>query len=182
MSGVEMTEEKRTARAQGSQGIGEEGMASANLEPRFQETPPEVNELARRLIDAAVEVHRYLGPGYPESIYENALVIEFGLRGIAFQRQAGFRVDYKGQEVGEGRMDLLVERVLVVELKAVDRLTDVPIAQALSYLKTTGLPLALLINFDVPVLMRGVKRVVLNRSTSPANGFMAAREPHGEKA
>jgi GxxExxY protein len=161
-----MMEEKRTARARGTQGTGDDGTSFFKRETRFQETPPEVNELARRVIDAAVEVHRHLGPGYSESVYENALAIELGLRGISFQRQAGFSVDYKGHEVGEGRMDLLVERLVVVELKAVDRFTEVHLSQALSYLKATALPLALLINFDVPVLMRGVKRVVLNR---PAN-------------
>jgi GxxExxY protein len=76
-----------------------------------------VNVVARRLIEAAVEVHRYLGPGYAESVYENALAVELGLRGIPFERQAGFRVDYKRRQVGEGRIDLLVEGVLVVELK-----------------------------------------------------------------
>src|SRR4051812_26556053 len=121
-------------------------MASPTPEPRFRETPQEANILARRVIDAAVEVHRHLGPGYGESGYENALVVELGLRGIAFQRQAGVSVDDKGHEVGEGRMDLLVERLLLVELKAVDRFTAIHVSQTLSYLKITGLPLALLIN------------------------------------
>ena len=82
---------------------------------------------------------------------------------MLFERQAGFRVDYKGHEVGEGRMDLLIDRSLIVELKAVDRFTEVHVSQTLGYLKATGHPLALLINFNVPVLMRGVKRIVLNR-------------------
>lgn len=157
-------------------------MALSKPEPEFQETPHEVNALARRVIDAAVEVHRHLGPGYAESVYENALVIELDLRGIAFQRQAGFSVAYKGHQVGEGRMDLFVERLLVVELKAVDRVTEIHVSQAISYLKATGLPLALLINFDVPVLMRGVRRVVLNRPTSYENEGMVTKEPQGEQA
>lgn len=179
--GIGMTEEKRTARARGTQGTGDDRADSPKHEPRFWETPPEVNDLARRVIDAAVEVHRHLGPGYSESVYENALAIELGLRGISFQRQAGFSVDYKGQEVGEGRMDLLVERLLIVELKAVDRFTEVHVSQALSYLKATGFPLALLINFDVPVLMRGVKRVVLNRPTNHDDGGIAPRAPQGKE-
>ncbi|KYG02598.1 hypothetical protein BE21_54735 [Sorangium cellulosum] len=150
--------------------MGGDGANALKREFRFREPPPEVNELARRVIDAAIEVHRHLGPGYSESVYEKALVIELGLRGISFQPQAGFSVDYKGHEVGEGRMDLLVERLLVVELKAVDRFTDVHISQVLSYLKITALPLALLINFNVPVLMRGVKRVVLNHPTNHDGG------------
>ena len=135
---IGMTEEKRTARARGTQGAGDEGVDFPKHETRFRETPPEVNNLARRVIDAAVEVHRHPGPGYSESVYENALVLVLGLRGISFQRQAGFSVDYKGHEVGEGRMDLLIERLLIVELKAVDRFTDVNVSQALSYLKATG--------------------------------------------
>jgi GxxExxY protein len=154
-----MTEEERTARAQGTQGVGKEEADAL----RFQEPPPHVNDIARQVIEAAVEVHRHLGPGYAESVYENALAIELGLRGIPFERQAGFRVDYKGHEVGEGRMDLLIDRILVVELKAVDRFTEVHVSQALAYLKATGHSLALLVNFNVPVLMRGVKRIVLNR-------------------
>ncbi|WP_437598558.1 GxxExxY protein [Sorangium sp. So ce590] len=175
-----MTEEKTTARAPGAQGAGENGANFPKRETRFREPPPEVNELARRVIDAAVEVHRHLGPGYSESVYEKALVIELGFRGISFQRQAGFSVDYKGHEVGEGRMDLLVEHVLVVELKAVERLTDVHVSQALSYLKATALPLALLINFDVPVLMRGVKRIVLNRPANHDEGI-ASSGPQGRQ-
>jgi GxxExxY protein len=134
---------------------------------RFLETPPEVNRLARRVIDAAVEVHRHLGPGYAESVYENALAMELAAREISFERQAGFTVEYKGQRVGEGRIDLLVEGTLVVELKAVEQLTEIHTSQAVSYLKATGLPLALLINFDVPLLMRGVKRVVRNQPPTP---------------
>ena len=152
----------KTARAQEAQGTEDEGAVSSNHVQRFRETPQEVNDTARRLVEAAVEVHRHLGPGYVESVYEQALAVELGLRGVSFERQAAFRVDYKGHDVGEGRMDFLVERCLIVELKAIERITDVHVAQALSYLKATGLPLALLINFNVPVLLRGLKRVVLN--------------------
>jgi GxxExxY protein len=173
---------KRTARAQGTQGSRDDLAVSPESAPEFPETPPEVNLLARRVIDAAVEVHRHLGPGYAESVYENALAIELGLRGISFQRQAGFNVSYKGHEVGEGRMDMLVDRSLVVELKAVDRLTEVHFSQAISYLKASGLPLALLINFDVPVLMRGVRRVVLNRPQGQSHGEGAMSETRGEQA
>ena len=150
-------------------------------DPRFGDTPAEVNDAARRVVDAAVEVHRHLGPGYVESVYENALVVELGLRGIRFERQVAFRVEYKGHEVGEGRMDLLVERCVVVELKAVDRFTDVHVAQALSYLKATGHPLALLINFKVPVLLRGVKRLVRNRASIQVEGAAMAPEPRGDQ-
>ena len=140
-----------------------------------------MNDAARRVIEAAVEVHRHLGPGYVESVYEKALAVELGLRGIPFEHQVAFRVEYKGYEVGEGRMDLLVERRLVVELKAVDRFTEVHVAQALSYLKATGNPLALLINFNVPVLLRGVKRIVRNRRSIHAPETATVPESHGEQ-
>jgi GxxExxY protein len=116
---------------------------------------------ASRVIGAAIEVHRTLGPGYLESVYEEALAVELALRGICFQRQVAFALSYKGQAIGEGRLDLLVEDVLIVELKAVEELSAVHIAQALSYLKATGHHLALLINFNVPMLTSGLKRVVL---------------------
>ena len=157
-----MKEGERAARAQGTQGIGDD-IAAAEPGPGFHETPPEVNRLARRVIEAAVEVHRHLGPGYAEAVYEDALAIELHLRGIPYQRQATLSIGYKGREVGAGRIDILVEGLLIVELKAIERFTDVHVSQAISYLKATGHELALLINFDVPVLMRGVKRVVLNR-------------------
>jgi GxxExxY protein len=156
------------------------GVNSATHEPKFRETPPDVNDVARRVLDAAVEVHRHLGPGYAESVYENALTIELGLRGMRFERQACFRGDYKGHVVGEGRMDLLIERILIVELKAIDRFTEVHLSQALAYLKATGHSLALLINFNVPVLMRGVKRIVLNRPLIHENGTTGAGEPQRE--
>jgi len=126
-----------------------------------------VNEVARRVLNAAIEVHRHLGPGYLELVYQAALEIELGLRGVSFERQAAFRVEYKGQEVGAGRLDLLAERSVIVEIKAVEQLNEVHVAQALSYLKATGLPLALLINFKVPVLLRGVKRIARNQSLEP---------------
>lgn len=159
-----MTREDETARAQGSQG--KEGL-SVGSPPRFRETPVGVNEIARRVVNAAIEVHRHLGPGYLESVYQAALEIELGLRGVSFERQATFRTEYKGHEVGAGRMDLLAEQSVIVEIKAVEHLNEVHVAQALSYLKATGLPLAILINFKVPVLLRGVKRIARNQSLVP---------------
>lgn len=159
-----MTRQDETARAQGAQG--KEGL-SVGSPLRFRETPVGVNEIARRVVNAAIEVHRHLGPGYLESVYQAALEIELGLRGVNFERQAAFRVQYKGQEVGAGRLDLLAERSVIVEIKAVEHLNDVHLAQALSYLKATGLPFALLINFKVPVLLRGVKRIARNQSLEP---------------
>ncbi|MDF1552155.1 MAG: GxxExxY protein [Deferrisomatales bacterium] len=129
----------------------------------FSEPGEQCDAIAKVVIGAAIEVHRVLGPGFLESVYEEALAHEFGLRGIAFERQAPVAVNYKGHPVGEGRLDLLVGGVLIVELKAVDQLAPIHHAQLLSYLKATGLSLGLLINFKVPVLKRGIKRVVLGK-------------------
>lgn len=122
-----------------------------------------VDHLAREVIGAAIEVHRHLGPGFLEGVYEEALVIELALRGIPFERQRPIPVGYKGQNVGEGRVDLLVGTELLVELKAVETLAPIHKAQVISYLKATGLHLGLLINFNVPILRAGIQRVVLSQ-------------------
>jgi GxxExxY protein len=122
-----------------------------------------VDVIASAVLEAAVEVHRLLGPGYSESVYELALGHELTLRRIAFVRQPSIAVVYKDSVVGDFRPDLLVARHLIVELKTVDQLAPLHLAQALSYLKATGLSLAVVINFNVPVLLRGVRQVALTR-------------------
>ena len=122
----------------------------------------ELNALSQRVIGAAIEVHRILGPGFLESVYEQALVLELGLQGITCDRQASVYIEYKGHSVGEGRLDLLVGNCLVVELKTVEQLLPIHQAQLLSYLKATRKQLGLLINFNTRVLREGVKRVVLS--------------------
>lgn len=124
------------------------------------EPSEQVDGLAYAVIGAAIEVHRLLGPGFLEAVYEQALAVELRLRGIPFSRQAVVAVNYKGQLVGEGRLDLLVGNALIVELKAVDALAPIHFAQVISYLKMTGHQLGLLINFNVPILKEGIKRVV----------------------
>ena len=121
-----------------------------------------VDQLARVVIGAAIEVHRHLGPGFLESVYEEALMVELGLRGIPFERQKSIPVSYKGHNIGDGRVDLLVAAELLVELKAVEALAPIHKAQVISYLKAMGLHLGLLINFNVPVLRAGIQRVVLS--------------------
>lgn len=120
---------------------------------------PQVEEASNKVIGAAIEVHRHLGPGYLESIYEEALAFELELRKVSFIRQARFALDYKGHAIGDGRMDFLVEGCLIVELKAVEAFAPIHLAQTISYLKATKHRLALLINFHVPVLKDGIKRV-----------------------
>src|SRR3982750_2652763 len=97
-----------------------------NIEPEER-----LDDLAHAVIGAAIEVHRHLGPGFLEKTYQKALEIELGLRGFAFEPQRPVKLFYKGQDVGEGFLDILVEGVLVVELKAVDALSDVHKAQTL---------------------------------------------------
>jgi GxxExxY protein len=122
---------------------------------------------AREVIDSALEVHRVLGPGFLESLYEEAMAEELALRGVPFRRQAAVAVWYKGKPIGQGRLDLLVAEQLIVELKATDGSPPVHLAQVLSYLKATGHPLGLLINFNVRLLRQGVKRVIWSQSTVP---------------
>ena len=124
------------------------------------EPGPELDALATAVIGAAIEVHRVLGPGYLESVYEEALSAEFGLNGIAFDRQKPFSLDYKSQKVGEGRMDFLVGGRLVVEIKTVERLLPIHRAQVMSYLKATKGRLGLLINFNENILKDGVRRII----------------------
>ena len=112
------------------------------------------------MIGAAIEVHRHLGPGFGENVYEEALVVEFGLRCIAFVRQPSVAVEYKGVEVGHGRPDFVVGEGLVVEIKTVSALAGVHHAQAISYLKALGVQLGLLLNFREASMRKGIKRVV----------------------
>jgi GxxExxY protein len=119
------------------------------------------DHLTEKIIGAAIEVHRILGPGLLESIYEEALCVELALREIPYQRQVDVDVHYKGQIIKGQRVDLLVGSQVVVELKAVSNLPDVATAQVLSYLKATGLKRGLLINFSSPRLVDGIKRISL---------------------
>ena len=121
-----------------------------------------LDELARVVVDAAIEVHRELGPGFTEDVYEEALAVELGLRGVAYERQSTVSVSYKEHVVGEGRLDMLVGGCLIVELKAVEKLLPVHKAQVISYIKARGSTLALLINFNERLLRDGIQRVVLS--------------------
>lgn len=117
--------------------------------------------LTESVIGAAIEVHRHLGPGLLESIYEDALCHELELRVIPHVRQAAVAVQYKGKVFNGQRVDILVDQQLVLELKSVSKLPDVAIAQVLSYLKATGLKRGLLLNFGEQSLARGIKRISL---------------------
>jgi GxxExxY protein len=121
----------------------------------------EHDELSEQVIGAAIEVHKELGPGLTEALYEAALCREFDLRGIPYAKQVKFRVFYKGEPIGELRVDLVVASRLIVELKSCESLAPVHRSQCITYLNVTGLKVALLITFNVAILRDGIKRVVL---------------------
>jgi len=124
--------------------------------------PPETNEIARQTVDAAFAVHTALGPGLLESVYEVCLVHELRKRGLTVRQQVVLPVHYDGVRLDAGlRLDLLVNDTVIVEIKAVENLLPVHKAQALTYLKLTGCRLALLINFNVPVIKEGIHRLAL---------------------
>ena len=117
--------------------------------------------LTGKIIGCAIEVHRNLGPGLLESIYEAALAIELSAAGLGFARQVPVCVCYKGEAIGEHRLDLLVEDTVVVEIKSVERHDPVFEAQVLTYLRISGKSVGLLINFNTRLLKEGIRRFVL---------------------
>lgn len=121
----------------------------------------DINILTGKVIGAAIEVHKLLGPGLLESTYESCLCREFDLKEITYEKQKEIPVDYKGLILDCGyRLDLLIENKLIVELKACDSIENIHKAQLLTYLKLTGIEVGLLINFNVPVLKEGITRIV----------------------
>jgi GxxExxY protein len=126
-----------------------------------------INEITEAIIGAAIEVHKHLGPGLLESAYEECLCYELGQSGLAFTRQVPLPVVYKGIALNcLYRSDLVVEDMVIVELKAVEELASIHSSQLLTYLKVADKRVGLIINFNVTVLKSGVKRVV-NRYDGP---------------
>lgn len=124
----------------------------------------ELDLLTEKIIGAAIEVHRHLGPGLLESTYETCLAYELQKLGLKFERQKPLPVTYKEVRLEHGyRIDLLVEDVVIVELKVVDAVTSVHEAQILSYLKLSGCPVGLLLNFNVKMLKNGINRFIKKR-------------------
>ena len=122
-----------------------------------------INNLTRDIIGAAIEVHRHLGPGLLESAYRDCLKQELFLRGMPFKYEWPLPVEYKGVRLNSGyRIDLLVEDVVVIEVKSVEALAKVHEAQLITYLRLGGWTVGLLINFNVEVLKNGIRRRVLN--------------------
>jgi GxxExxY protein len=118
------------------------------------------NDASRAIVDAAIKVHSALGPGLLESVYEACLAHELGQRGLGVERQVSLPVRYAGIVIEAGlRLDLLVEQCVVIEIKAVEALLPVHTAQLLTYLKLGDYPLGLLLNFNVPHMKQGIKRI-----------------------
>ena len=120
-----------------------------------------INQLSSEIIGSAIEVHKALGPGLLESSYQKCLRHEIGLRRISFEYEKPLPLVYKGEKLDCGyRMDLVVENAIIVELKSCEKLQPIHEAQLLTYLKLSGLKLGLLLNFNVPVMRDGIKRIV----------------------
>jgi len=118
--------------------------------------------IAERIVDAAFTVHKALGPGLLERVYEACLCHELSKRGLQFRRQVDIPITYDGMIFDEGlRLDVLVEDLIICELKAVDEMHPVWKAQLISHLKLTGKRLGFLINFNVPVMKNGIKRIIV---------------------
>ncbi len=127
----------------------------------MREPDQELDALAHAVIGAAIEVQRGLGPGFRESTYARALAVELARRDIQFVQEAPIQLAYKGELIGEGRIDVSVENRLIIELKAVEKLAPIHQAQVMSYLKASQQTLGLLINSNVEVLRDGIKRIIL---------------------
>ncbi len=122
----------------------------------------EINTITEKIIGAAIEVHRHIGPGLLESAYQACLAKELSLIGLRYEQERPLPLEYKGLKLDCGyRLDFLVEQSVIVELKSVDQLLPIHEAQLLTYLKLTKCKIGLLINFNVPVLKQGLKRMAL---------------------
>ena len=128
----------------------------------FGKTSEREEEVAAKIVDAAYVVHKALGPGLLERVYETCFCHELGKRQLSFQRQVDIPIEYDGIRFDEGlRLDVLVENLVICELKAVDKTNPVWEAQLLSYLRLTGKRVGFLINFNVAIVKNGIKRIIL---------------------
>ena len=122
---------------------------------------PELEQLVRDVIGACLAVHRELGPGMSESVYSKAVCIELTTRGFPFELEKSIPIRYRGQLLCHQRLDLFVDGRLVLEIKSVEQIHPVHVAQTVSYLRVTGSEVGLVVNFNVPILKQGIRRVVL---------------------
>jgi len=130
---------------------------------KYNDLPEEINLITGKIIECFYQVHRNLGPGLMENIYELCLIEEMISERLQHQRQVEIPVCYRGKTIDASlRLDLLVEKCVVVELKAVENILPIHQAQLITYLKLTGYPVGLLVNFNVNMIQQGIKRVVLS--------------------
>ena len=123
----------------------------------------DLNQLSSKIIGAAIEIHKALGPGLLESAYEKSLCHELKLRGLSFDNQKPLPLVFKGEEIDCGyRLDIIVGNAIILELKACEKIEPIHKAQLLTYLKISGLTLGLILNFNVPIMRRGIVRIVNN--------------------
>lgn len=128
---------------------------------KYNDQTESLDILSKQVVDCIFKVHKNLGPGYLEKIYEDCLCIEFSKRKISHHRQYPVRMEYEGCPVPtEFRLDLIVESQILIELKAVEKMHPVFDAQMYSYLKSSGLPMGFLVNFNVPLIKEGIKRFI----------------------
>lgn len=132
-------------------------MSSARTDP----IPREVEDIGYRVIGCGLTVHKILGPGFKEMIYQRAFCLELDAQGLKFECEKKILVPYKDHLIDGHRLDLIIEGVVIVELKAIPRVTELHRKQVLSYLKATGLRLGYVMNFNAEVLKDGTRRVVL---------------------
>jgi len=128
----------------------------------FEKTSEKEEAVAAEIVDAAYSVHKALGPGLLEKVYEVCFCHELTKRGLSYQRQVDISIEYDGITFDEGlRLDVLVEGLIICEIKAADKMNPVWDAQLLSYLRLTGKRIGFLINLNVPLVKRGIKRIIL---------------------
>ncbi len=133
-------------------------MSALNM---YNDLPTEIDALSKQVVDCLFHVHKELGPGYTEQIYEDALVLEFESRNISYERQKLLRIFYKGRAIRtEFHLDIVVENKILLELKAVEAIHLVHQSQVYAYLKASGFLLGFLVNFNVPLIKDGIKRYV----------------------
>jgi GxxExxY protein len=127
----------------------------------YDKTSEREEVIATKIVDAAYKVHKALGPGLLEKVYEVCFCHELGKRELSFQRQVDIAIEYDGIKFDEGlRLDVLVEGLIICEIKAIDKANPVWEAQLLSYLRLTGKRIGFLINFNVPIIKNGIKRII----------------------
>ena len=128
----------------------------------YQEPDSETDRIAAAIVDAALKVHKALGPGLLESVYETCLTHELRSRGLSVENQVAVLIHYEGLQLDAAlRLDMLVNDLVIVELKSVEKMTPLYDAQVLSYLRLTKKRLGLLINFNVPLIKDGIRRIIL---------------------